>query len=121
MSWASARKPAASGSGLSVGVGSARPAEAPDGSPTEAPTRHTCNDGRGPFFGRKTPGCPRCDELLAGAEPRQLPAWKQALYEEGRRRRDDDAERAAAIRAHFAPGGPHSRANCGPVCTFGDW
>lgn len=29
-------------------------------------TRHTCG---GPVFGRKTPGCPRCDELLAGAEP----------------------------------------------------
>ena len=27
-------------------------------------TRHTCG---GPKFGRKTPGCPRCDELLAGA------------------------------------------------------
>lgn len=32
-------------------------------------TKHTCNDGNGPAFGRKTPGCPRCDELLAGAAP----------------------------------------------------
>lgn len=31
------------------------------------PTQHTCG---GPKFGRKTPGCPRCDELLAGDAPR---------------------------------------------------
>jgi len=30
-------------------------------------TQHTCG---GPTFGRKTPGCPRCDELLAGAPAR---------------------------------------------------
>ena len=29
-------------------------------------TRHTCG---GPVWGRKTPGCPRCDELLGGATP----------------------------------------------------
>jgi hypothetical protein len=33
------------------------------------PAKHTCNDGHGPVFGRKTPGCPRCDQLLAGAKP----------------------------------------------------
>lgn len=33
-------------------------------------TLHTCNDGNGPKGGVKTPGCPRCDELLAGATPR---------------------------------------------------
>ena len=27
-------------------------------------TKHTCG---GPVFGKKTIGCPRCDELLAGA------------------------------------------------------
>lgn len=32
-------------------------------------TKHTCNNGRGPAFGRKTPGCARCDELLDGASP----------------------------------------------------
>lgn len=32
-------------------------------------TKHTCTDRPSPPFGRKTPGCPRCDELLAGAEP----------------------------------------------------
>lgn len=30
-------------------------------------TAHTCG---GPKFGRKTPGCPRCDELLGGAAAR---------------------------------------------------
>ena len=33
--------------------------------------RHTCNDGDGPHFGRRTAGCPRCDELTAGAAPRE--------------------------------------------------
>ena len=32
-------------------------------------TKHTCNGDRPPVFGRKTPGCARCDELLAGAAP----------------------------------------------------
>jgi hypothetical protein len=37
-------------------------------------TKHTCNGGNGPAFGRKTAGCPRCDELLAGAAPVE---WKK--------------------------------------------
>lgn len=37
----------------------------------EKQTAHTCNDGAGPHFGKKTLGCPRCDELSAGAAPRQ--------------------------------------------------
>jgi hypothetical protein len=37
---------------------------------TEVKTTHTCNNGNGPVFGRKTQGCPRCDELMAGAAPR---------------------------------------------------
>jgi hypothetical protein len=73
-------------------------------------TRHTCG---GPVFGQKTPGCPRCDELLAGAPPVVQP-WR------GRRERED-RERRAAMRAHFAPGSPHSRSACGPVCTAFDW
>src|ERR1019366_2339401 len=50
-------------------------------------TKHTCG---GPVFGKKTPGCPRCDELLAGAEPVR---WAMT-------RQQDDAQRAAEIRAH---------------------
>jgi len=37
---------------------------------TISKTAHTCNDGRGPMFGKKTAGCPRCDELAAGSAPR---------------------------------------------------
>lgn len=33
-------------------------------------TEHECNGGRGPMWGRRLPGCPRCDELLAGAPAR---------------------------------------------------
>jgi hypothetical protein len=49
---------------------------------------------------------------MNGASAR--PGWRS-------NRREADAMRCAAIRAHFAPGGPHSRGACGPVCTFGDW
>ena len=73
-------------------------------------TKHACG---GPVFGRKTPGCPRCDELIAGAAP-VVQAWR------GQRARDE-AGMSAAIHAHFAPGGPHSRGACGPVCTAFDW
>jgi hypothetical protein len=75
--------------------------------------RHACG---GPVFGRKTPGCPRCDELLAGAAPREAPwaatARRNAAYAEA------DARARAA---HFAPGGPHAAGACGPVCTAFDW
>lgn len=98
----------------------AAPVIGDDTGPT-VPTAHTCNGGRGPFFGRKMPGCPRCDELLAGAPARQLPQWRQDLIEAAQSRRDEDARRAQEIKAHFAPGGPHARKECGPVCTFGDW
>jgi hypothetical protein len=72
-------------------------------------TKHTCNDGHGPAFGRKTPGCARCDELAAGAAP---VAWRNA-------RRDETARRAE-IAAHFASH-KHRSGGCGPVCTFGEW
>ena len=69
-------------------------------------TKHTCNDGNGPAFGRKTPGCPRCDELLAGAEPVR---WAMT-------RKQDDLQRAAEIRAHDC-----TVSRCAVVCTFGQW
>lgn len=71
-------------------------------------TKHTCG---GPVFGRKTKGCPRCDELLAGAKPVK---WACNYVEKA-------GESRARIAAHFAPGGPHATGKCGPVCTFGDW
>jgi hypothetical protein len=73
-------------------------------------TKHTCNDGNGPAFGRKTPGCPRCDEMLAGAAPVR---WRNSPRELERIQR-------AEIAAHFA-GQRHRTGGCGPVCTFGDW
>ena len=69
-------------------------------------TKHTCNNGNGPAFGRKTAGCPRCDELLAGAEPVR---WATS-------RAQIDRQRIAEIRTHDC-----KRSGCGPVCTFGDW
>ncbi len=70
-------------------------------------TPHTCNQGRPPVFGRKTPGCPRCDELLAGAP---------AVVWSGQRKAQMEAEQIRAIRAHNC-----KTSGCGPVCTFGDW
>ncbi|BEL07790.1 hypothetical protein Q0Z83_059810 [Actinoplanes sichuanensis] len=78
-------------------------------------TKHTCNGGRGPAFGKKTPGCPRCDELLGGAAPRQL-GW----VERKRRRESDEQLSREALNDHFNSAG-HRSGRCGPVCTFGDW
>ncbi len=94
---------------------SAQPATQHDGSICGA------RPGSGPPFGRKVAGCPRCDELIAGAAPRQLSDHRVAMIESAARRESADAQRCAEIRAHFAPGGAHSRRTCGPVCTFGDW
>lgn len=69
-------------------------------------TKHTCG---GPVFGKKTPGCPRCDELLAGAEPvvwRVTPAYDPEAH-----RRELAAHRARCV---TCSGG-------GGVCTWGDW
>jgi hypothetical protein len=63
-------------------------------------TKHTCG---GPVYGRKTPGCPRCDQLIAGAAP---VVWSI--------RRDMPS--MAEIRGHNC-----KERGCGPVCTFGDW
>ena len=76
-----------------------------------ATTQHTCG---GPAFGRRTPGCPRCDELAAGAAPVR---WRNT-------RRDDDAQRCRDIAAHVASARHTNPAHplwCGPVCTFGEW
>ena len=62
------------------------------------------------MWGQLTSGCPRCDELAAGAAPVK---W-------ARSRRDDDRQRAAEIRAHMSSE-RHRSGGCGVVCTFGDW
>ena len=63
---------------------------------------HTCG---GPVFGRlaERGGCPRCDELRAGAAPRQ--GWGRSSRYDG-----------------YATE-PHScqESNCAPICTWGDW
>jgi hypothetical protein len=90
----------------------------PAGQDKPALTLHTCcPPGRGPAWGRKTPGCPRCDELLAGAPPRDVPARLRGLV----RQREMDEQSDRARREHFAPGGPHARGDCGPVCTAFDY
>ncbi|MEV5944525.1 hypothetical protein [Streptomyces sp. NPDC051994] len=71
-------------------------------------TKHTHKGS----FGRLVDGCPRCDELARGAKP---VSWQ------GDKNRRDQEQRDAEHRAHFAPGGPHQRGTCGPVCTFGEW
>jgi hypothetical protein len=72
-------------------------------------TKHTCNVGRGPSFGRRTAGCPRCDELEQGAPP---VVWA--------RQSSRDTQRCADIRSHFQSA-RHLSGACGLVCTFGDW
>ena len=65
--------------------------------------QHDCG---GPVFGRTTPGCPRCDELIAGAPPI---TWNI-------RRRETDAEISAMIDAHNC-----EESKCGIVCTAFQW
>lgn len=71
-------------------------------------TKHTCG---GPTFGRKTPGCPRCDELLAGAAPVQ---WA------GSWRKDNERREAEYGRRH-AVTCPICTGRTGGVCTWGQW
>lgn len=75
-------------------------------------TRHTCNDGAGPAFGRKSPGCARCDELLAGAAPRVAPAWVRGVAA----KRAMEQARTRAIRAHSC-----KASGCASMCVKFDW
>lgn len=72
-------------------------------------TKHTCT---GPVFGRKTKGCPRCDELIAGAEPVR---WSIRVT-----RKQQELLQIQAIREHFSSQ-KHLTGGCGPCCTFGEW
>jgi len=52
---------------------------------------HTCNGDRPPVFGRRTPGCPRCEELANGAQTR---SWFRTTGEQSaeyRRRKESEA------------------------------
>lgn len=78
-------------------------------------TKHTCNDGSGPVFGRKTAGCARCDELIGGAAPVE---WTTAEdRERAKRHAEEDARWSAS---HFASD-KHRSGGCGVVCTYGEW
>ena len=61
-------------------------------------------------FGRKDPSCPRCQELLYGANPVK---WAPSLKQR-------DAQARREISAHFTSH-KHLSGGCGPVCTFGEW
>lgn len=91
----------------------------PDPQPDAKPFyRHTCTKtGKALPFGRKAPEgqCPRCDELGAGAAPREAPHG----IREAKAAAADDTRRAAEVKAHFASA--KHRTECQPVCTFGDW
>lgn len=58
-------------------------------------------------FGRIQDGCPRCDELKAGAPA--IKGW-------GAMKRAQERQQLEDIRHHNC-----RTAGCGPVCTFGDW
>jgi hypothetical protein len=68
-------------------------------------TKHSCNDGAGPHFGRRTAGCARCDELAAGAKP---VVWNN--------RKAQDAHFYNRLREHDC-----KKSGCGPVCVSFDW
>lgn len=84
--------------------------------------RHTCNPnkpGQPLPWGRKAPigECRRCDQLRAGDTPREAHPAIQAVT----RKREQEEQTRQAMQDHFAPGGPHARGLCGPVCTAFDW
>lgn len=60
-----------------------------------------------PNFGRRVDGCPRCEQLKAGAKPIEWNDAKKAREAEQFRRE---------LARHDC-----KKSNCGPVCTFGDW
>jgi len=65
----------------------------------ETITKHNADCRRA--FSRRDENCPRCQELANGAAPRR--GWGQSRLAVGRKVQ------------HVCS------ANCGPVCTVGDW
>ncbi len=77
-------------------------------------TQHTCG---GPVFGRKTAGCPRCDELLAGAEAIVWGGSAHKCLTCGTRIGYFGSCDSCNTRAHFASADHNSE---GHYCTWGD-
>ena len=71
----------------------------------ETKTKHKIDCKR--VFGRYDIDCVRCQELMAGLEPRKGWGW---LNKENEKRRSE------AIRKHNC-----TTSNCGSVCTAFDW
>ena len=78
--------------------------------------------GSGPPFGRKVAGCPRCDELLAGAAPRALSPHRQAIVDSSVRAKKFEEQNLRDMREHFASE-EHKTKKCneGGPCTKFDW
>ena len=69
-------------------------------------TKHTCG---GPVFGKRTAGCPRCDELANGAAPAAHGYFGTARHAMHQMNKRIDAM-------------PHiCTESCGEVCTWGQW
>lgn len=75
--------------------------------------------GSGPPFGRKVAGCPRCDELLAGAPVRELSGHRAAGIERAAQDQRDRQDFPARLAAHRAACSTCSTGR--GVCTYGDW
>ncbi len=75
-------------------------------------TQHTCG---GPVFGRTTPGCPRCDELISGAAP---VVW--AGTEKFRCMTCGQVTDRAGV-CFSCSLKHHLATHTCTVCTFGDW
>ena len=103
-------------------------------------TKHTCG---GPVFGRRTAGCPRCEELACGAQPVRFgggdaPKTTKHTHSVVFGRKVDGCPRCDELKAGAEPvrwntnrsGYPSDRelrehdcrtSRCGAICTFGDW
>ena len=75
----------------------------------ETKTRHDTNCVR--VFKRYDKWCPRCQELMNGAEARR--GW-------GPSRQELDLKAANEVKAHFSSE-KHLTGGCGIICTFGEW
>lgn len=75
-------------------------------------TKHSVSCAR--VFSRYDMNCPRCQELAGGSKARS--GW-------GNLKRQNEAQRSAAIAAFFAPGGEYSRMSDVQkmTCTRFEW